>query len=209
MDTGIPPAVAGGAPGSDSKDRGGLRRIAAAAGENGSGKQRGPYKCRRCGNRHGEGVACSSDAAKAAAKPARAAASAPAPRPDLFTSENTARLVRIPFALAAIRTNCAPLALDDKQEKELSTVGAVVLNEWVAFDPKYVALALFAISLAGVAFEKVLIYSMWLRHQELELEREKLRATNRPSGPAAPVTPPPAAAPAFGASATPPPPQTT
>ncbi len=165
--------------GSDSKDSGGLRRIASAARE---GSARGPYKCKRCGKRHGEGIACSGASDTPAPRAARAPSAPAQPASPLFNEANTARLVRMPFAIAAIRTHCADLALDDKQEKELSVSGAVVLNEWVSVDPKYVALCLFAISLAGVAFEKVLVYSMYVKLQQIELEREKLRAAaNNPA----------------------------
>lgn len=200
------PADPGASAGADSSKRGGLRRVASSAREGVSSKSRGPYKCKRCGQRHGEGAACGS--ATMVRSTGQGSASSEK-RVELFNKENTARIVRMPFAVAAIRTTCADLALDDKQEAELATTGAVVLNEWVAVDPRYVALVLFAISISGVVFEKVLVYSMWLKLKELEIERLKLEAgRNRPAPKSADAVPASNATPtpgAFAAKEDPPP----
>lgn len=145
---------------------------------------RGAYKCRRCGEPHGEGVQC------------RDGFQRPAPRPDirpaepLFTEANTSRLLRVPFTIAAVRTNCRIWLLDEKEEAELAASAVPCLNEWVGVSPKWAALAIFSFSLSGLALSKAMAYAAWRRQMDAELKASSAQSAPSPATGVAPATPP-------------------
>lgn len=126
-----------------------------------AGKRRGPYK-----GRGGAGA------------PAAQMASAPsAPALPLFNEENTGRLVAIPFTLAAIATDWDRWRLEPHEQRELAATGSATLNEFVRIDPKWIALSLFSMSLAGVALSKAVMFQAEMRIKKSKaIDEQKRRA---------------------------------
>lgn len=159
----------------------------------GAVKSRGAYKCKKCGVKHGEGKPCGS-----APEGPRSASAAPVPPIQVFTPENTGRLLRVPFTISAVKTNCKIWLLTPSEEAELVATAVPCANEWIAVDPKWVALFMFSFSLAGVALSKAMDYSAWRLQMMRELgeEARKKKQAEQPApnnaGPM-PATPPPAA----------------
>lgn len=116
-------------------------------GQGQAGKKRGPYKGRAEGD-----------------KPAGPSSPTAAPAaPPLFTVENTAELVRIPFLLAAVKTDCPHLELDEKEALRLAIPGSVALNYWWSVSPKWTSLGLLGVAALGVVSHKFAVYTAWAR----------------------------------------------
>lgn len=114
--------------------------------------------------------------------------------PALFTEESAARLVRIPFRVAAIRTDFDGWDLDDRETAEIAPAAAAVLNESVKVNPKWVAMTLLGISLAGIVAEKSARWAGERKVRKAAGEPE----TTRPTAPPPPQTTSQAQAPQIG-----------
>src|SRR3990167_8352844 len=141
-----------------------------------AGRERGAYKCKDCGQKHG-GDSCGRTGAGSRASRAGPAPVPPAP---IFTPENTGRLLRAPFTIAAVRTNCRIFLLTPAEEAELCATAVPCANEWISLDPKWAALFMFLFSLSSVAISKSMYYAAWRRQMSAELEKES-KAKNAPT----------------------------
>lgn len=147
-------AVPPGVPSEDGQGREGLAKSLDAVAQKRRGvkpgSRRGPYDKDR-GRSPGP------------AEPARVAA--PAQPQHLFSPEDTALLVELPFNLATIKTRFEGFLLTPVERETLSRTGAVVLNNWVTVDPKYAALILFSLALLKIGGEKTMLYRAALRDE--------------------------------------------
>jgi hypothetical protein len=91
--------------------------------------------------------------------------------------------------MAAVATDCASWELSDKEAAALAAPGSAALNEFVTVQPKWVALALFGLSAAGIVAEKWARYAVFQRAVEQERADADARAragapsVQPPSGP--------------------------
>lgn len=65
--------------------------------------------------------------------------------------------------MAAVATDCASWQLDDKEAAALASPACAALNETVTVAPKWVAISMFAFSLAGVLADKWARYEVFKR----------------------------------------------
>lgn len=139
---------------------------------------RGVYRCRKC-----KQLPCiCPDPKKATATPVQKAPATPmALRPELFTEASTKRLLEAGFGIPVLLTHCRLWALTDEEALELAKPAALVLNEFVAVDPKWVALTILSVSLGGVVARKAVLYTAWKRAMQVEALKDK-----KPNTPQAP-----------------------
>jgi len=107
---------------------------------------------------------------KGAREPGAAPVQMEAPIP-VFTPESLRPLVCLPFDLAFTKTRYTGFPLTDNEASTLSHTGAMVANQWVQIDPKWVALITFGLSLVSITSAKIVGYRMAL----LAVEEEKAK----------------------------------
>lgn len=103
-------------------------------------------------------------------RPASATVEVPAPA---FTPESVRPVVSLPFNLAFVRTGFDGFLLSDLEAANLSHSGAMVFNQWVQVDPKWLAIITFSLALASISVQKTMLYRKALAEFQAEQERKK------------------------------------
>lgn len=103
---------------------------------------------------------------------------APAPvRPETpipaFTPESVRPVVSLPFNLAFVKTGFDGFLLSDMEATNLSHAGAMVFNQWVQVDPKWLALITFSLALSSISVQKTMLYRKALYEFDLKREQDK------------------------------------
>lgn len=106
----------------------------------------------------------------------------------VFTPESLRPLVCLPYDLAFVKTGWTGFPLTDNEASTLSHTGAMVANEWLQVDPKWVALITFSLSLASITAAKIVGYKKALVEFTAQQEAAKKAAEEK----ATPVTAVPA-----------------
>lgn len=99
-----------------------------------------------------------------------------------FTPESVRPVVSLPFNLAFVRTGFDGFLLSDLEAENLSHSGAMLFNQWVQVDPKYLALITFSLALASISVQKTMHYRKALAEFQAEQERKKKEAEGKPNG---------------------------
>lgn len=101
--------------------------------------------------------------------------------PPAFTPESVRPVVSLPFNLAFVKTGFDGFLLTEGEGETLSHAGAMVFNQWVQVDPKYLALITFSLTLASISVQKTMLYRQALMkfqaEQEAKEKAEKEKAT--------------------------------
>jgi len=105
---------------------------------------------------------------------------APAPA---FTPDSVRPVVSLPFNLAFVKTGFDGFLLSDPESENLSHAGAMVFNQWVQVDPRWLALITFSLTLASISVQKTMLYRQALMKFQMEQEAKKKEAekTAQPS----------------------------
>lgn len=90
-----------------------------------------------------------------------------------FTPDSVRPVVSLPFNLAFVKTGFDGFLLSPGEEANLSHSGAMVFNEWIQVDPKYLALITFGLSLSSLAIAKTMLYRKALYEFALKQEADK------------------------------------
>lgn len=90
-----------------------------------------------------------------------------------FTPDSVRPVVSLPFNLAFVKTGFDGFLLSPSEEANLSHSGAMVFNEWIQVDPKFLALITFGLSLSSLAIAKTMMYKKALFEFHLKQEEDR------------------------------------
>ena len=98
--------------------------------------------------------------------------------PPSFTPESVRPVVSLPFNLAFVKTGFEGFLLSDPEAENLSHAGAMVFNQWVQVDPRWLALITFSLTLASISVQKTMLYRQaLLKFQEEQEKKRQAEAT--------------------------------